>query len=62
MKALCAACGCVVAICDRIRSCAIHSSTFEERYSSLYFVDPNVAPKRRFLQLLFARLEDGFSF
>ena len=35
-------------ICDRIRSCAIHSSTFEERYSPLYFVDPNEEPKWRF--------------
>ena len=48
VNALYAACGWVLAICERIRSCAIHSFTFEERYSSLYFVDPNEAPKWHF--------------
>ena len=48
MNALCAACAWVLAICERIRSCVIHLFTFEERYSSLYFVDPNEAPKRCF--------------
>ena len=48
MNALYAACGWILAICERLRSCTIHWSTFEEIFSSLYFVDPNEALKWRF--------------
>ena len=55
MNALYAACGWVLAIFEIISSYTTYSSTFEEIYSSLYFLDLNEAPKWRFSSVVICK-------